>query len=1329
TISYAGSPYTYTYGTTIATLTPTIVFGGGAVSVSSYAIGTALPSGLSFNTSTGIISGTPTAISASTIYTITATFNNATTANTTINITVGKAVLNISGISANNKIYDRTTTATFSGTGTLNGVVGADVVTLNSGGASGTFPCSCVSVAAGVTATGYTLGGANAGNYTLTQPTGLTADITAKALTVTLAVASNKNYDGTTAATITGGVLSGVISGDAVTVSTTGTFASPNVGSGIGVTVALAGANASNYTLTQPGITANITAASLTITATNVSKVYGNFLTGGPGSVAFTSGGLQNGETIGSVTMAYGSGAAINSAVGAYTGAITPSAPTGGTFTASNYSITYVTGKITVTAAPLTITGLSGNNKVYDGTTTVTLSGTATLSGVFAGDIVNLGGVPTSVFASKNAAVGVAITISGYTISGASAGNYTLTQPSGLSADITAKALTLTSPAASNKVYDATATATITGTLSGVIGGDVVTLSGTGTFPSKNIGTALAVTSACTLAGANAGNYTLTQPIGLTANITAKTLTVSGLTASNKMYDGTTAASLSGSGALSGVIAGDVVTLGGAGSATFASKNVGTAIAVTVSSYSVGGTDGGNYTLTQPSGLTANITVATLTITATGPLKVTGFTSPVQTGATSNFIYYGTVTGETVTSVTLTPSPTTSQTAGSTYTVTPSAAAGGGGFSSSNYTITYFVYNGNVAGFSYVWTGSTSTTWSTTTNWSPNGTPGSTDNVSIPATANAPTVTTSTSVNTATMTGNNTININSAKKLTINNGFNINSGVTANVTFAGASTSTILEFSSSIFANYGTFNLSGTGLFQVDNNGSYIYNSGTFTATGNSTLYLQGGTNTTHALTNAGTFYAGISGSNCNIEMDDYGSIDNSGTFKLGPTSLMYYYNDNAQFVIINNHSGSTFTLQSDATGSAAIGEIPQGKNNAFTGTFNVERYYQGGSTFSGGRWVERSYRIISSCVNTGTTVNGNYVYGLNYIVGGTAGLTTTANSATNAFITGCTGGSTSAGNPSVYLYNESYTPSNLTYVSGNFLGVTNITNSTTGGTITASDGGGYSIPVGTGILFFFRGAASNWATRTVYPYIAPENVTLTSTGKMNVGVYTFKDWYSPASSNVAYTGSGGGTNSAVRGFNMLGNPYPCPLDWGTAYTGATGIVRTNVAPTIWVFNPVTYQYDTYLSTSATTGTATGNASRYIASGQGFFVQATTTSPSLTIDEYAKAVLNNLGVAGTGALPAGSQMISSSLLMTTSIPQETVPQALRLKLAVDSVSFDDIVVGFNSTASAGYDYNEDAKYIPGINASEGLASFSADNVGLSINTLPLPKQGTEAVRL
>jgi hypothetical protein len=88
------------------------------------------------------------------------------------------------------------------------------------------------------------------------------------------------------------------------------------------------------------------------------------------------------------------------------------------------------------------------------------------------------------------------------------------------------KAITFSGATAHNKTYDGTTTATITGTLEGVLAGDNVSFEGKGTFANKDVGTAKAVAANITLTGTNAGNYKITQPTGLTANITKKALTI-----------------------------------------------------------------------------------------------------------------------------------------------------------------------------------------------------------------------------------------------------------------------------------------------------------------------------------------------------------------------------------------------------------------------------------------------------------------------------------------------------------------------------------------------------------------------------------------------------------------------------------------------------------------------------------------------------------------------------------------------------------------------------------------------------------------------------------
>jgi len=274
-----------------------------------------------------------------------------------------------------------------------------------------------------------------------------------------------------------------------------------------------------------------------------------------------------------------------------------------------SYETTGLSSSDTTALRELTITGIAGLNKVYNGTTAASAYGFSTLTGVLPGDNVSIVSSPVFTFATSNVGTGITINTTGYSITGTDAGKYTLTQPT-LSADITAKGLTITGLTGDNKVYDDTTAATATGTeaLSGIIGADDVSLGGSPvySFASSDVGTGITInTTGYSITGTDSGNYTLTQPT-LSADITAKGLTITGLTGDNKVYDGTTAATASGTAALVGVASGDDVILGGSPVFAFASANVGTGITITVTGYTVAGADIGNYTLTQPS-LSANI--------------------------------------------------------------------------------------------------------------------------------------------------------------------------------------------------------------------------------------------------------------------------------------------------------------------------------------------------------------------------------------------------------------------------------------------------------------------------------------------------------------------------------------------------------------------------------------------------------------------------------------------------------------------------------------------------------------------------------------------------
>jgi hypothetical protein len=152
-----------------------------------------------------------------------------------------------------------------------------------------------------------------------------------------------------------------------------------------------------------------------------------------------------------------------------------------------------------------------------------------------------------------------------------------------------------------------------------VLNSDTVTLVGTGTFASKNVGANQVVTSTSTLSGAAAGNYALTQPSGLTGTITAKALSTEAPTIASKVYDGTTAAGAVTVGALSGTVSPETLAVSGT-AAAYSSAAVGTyqnvAVTYTLANSGSGSTAGlaSNYSLAAGSA-TGTITPRGLIIT------------------------------------------------------------------------------------------------------------------------------------------------------------------------------------------------------------------------------------------------------------------------------------------------------------------------------------------------------------------------------------------------------------------------------------------------------------------------------------------------------------------------------------------------------------------------------------------------------------------------------------------------------------------------------------------------------------------------------------------
>ncbi len=157
----------------------------------------------------------------------------------------------------------------------------------------------------------------------------------------------------------------GLVNGDIVTSATLASTGAPSTATVAGspypiiISNALGNAGLTNYVITYVNGQLTVTPALLTITANNTNKIVGEALTFG--GAEFTAAGLQNSETVGSVTLT-SAGATAAAAVGSYP--IVPGAPTGGTFSPANYTDNFVNGTLNVLSPPSLAIAIDGTQYV-----------------------------------------------------------------------------------------------------------------------------------------------------------------------------------------------------------------------------------------------------------------------------------------------------------------------------------------------------------------------------------------------------------------------------------------------------------------------------------------------------------------------------------------------------------------------------------------------------------------------------------------------------------------------------------------------------------------------------------------------------------------------------------------------------------------------------------------------------------------------------------------------------------------------------------------------------------------------------------------------------
>jgi hypothetical protein len=379
-------------------------------------------------------------------------------------------------------------------------------------------------------------------------------------------------------------------------------------------------------------------------------------------------------------------------------------------------------------------------------------------------------------------------------------------------------------------------------------------------------------------------------------------------------------------------------------------------------------------------------------------------------------------------------------------------------------------------------------------------------------------------------------------------------------------------------------------------------------------------TNSTTAQTIIGTINVG------NISISNPTGVNLNGTVNL--TGSLILNNSTDMFDADGSSDTGILTLLStgdDLAADASIAAIPSGAT--FQGNVTVQRYMSGEGF--------RMYRYISSPVQAATVANWQDDFS---ITGKFTGTSKTDPSTGTNTVCGYALGTTAT----MFYFNE-VTQTYVAYP-------------TTNSSAVLTPARGYSA--------FVRNCSS--------PTIIDVR------GSINQGNITLNSSTTPS---LTFTTTG--SNSALYGYNLVGNPYPSALDWESS-AWATNNISSVMAISDNSSGSLVYRY--YDNTDF-------SGDDFIALGQAFWVRATGASPSLTFSEDVKA-------------PQGSSY---------SFYRKASPVLDRLAITVSNGTLEDkAFVKVNSAAKTTLDNFDGPKME---NSLFDLSTLSSDNVRMAINAV------------
>ncbi len=154
-------------------------------------------------------------------------------------------------------------------------------------------------------------------------------------------------------------------------------------------------------------------------------------------------------------------------------------------------------------------------------------------------------------------------------------------------------------------------------------------------------------------------------------------------------------------------------------------------------------------------------------------------------------------------------------------------------------------------------------------------------------------------------------------------------------------------------------------------------------------------------------------------------------------------------------------------------------------------------------------------------------------------------------------------------------------------------------------------------------------------------------------------------------------------GWNLVGNPYPSSIDWDAV----SGWTKNNVANAVYVYNGT--QYSAWVG-----GVSVNGGTSIIASGQGFFVQATAGGASLAMDNDVR--LHSL----QHFLKTETELLNN----------------IRINLS-NSQYADETVITVREFASENYDFENDAAKIYGVAEAPQMYTVKGEDDKLAIHSV------------